>query len=414
MNRKLIGAGLAVLLIWTATIATAEEDTQANPPEILTSDLTLKTLLDSNRIEANFVIVDDDEVVEVTINGEIQSFEPGDTVLIVKELVFSEEVSEVVVTAKDAAGHSKTVTYTVYLAGVSPERVVKKEEAGWFVNYDAKLEYDSNPTQDLSTPFAIEGVGDGVVDNDEQADSRLNIKAYAGMVKGPWRLFGGISRIEYSKSTSSLDVALFMLGATYRRQQGGFEMGYLFTYIKLNTFDYALTHWFSPGLRSHSTDEDGTTETLWGLDLVAKQFLTDIDQANVVDFHLKWDYSTLDLAKQDSYHRLFLLGKSSEGLDATKYYYFSMDFDWENQWDSGLLWDIGFGWQARKYPDVLPSTTELFGKTRVDNPLRFSTAVGYQLLKNLKLMSGYRYVFDFSNSVPYVRHILSAGVEGTF
>ena len=398
----------------------AQEDAQEKdgPPEILSSDLTLKTQLDSDRLEVTFVVVDADKVKEVTIDGEAQKFEPDDTVVITKMMVFTQDVTKITVVATDEKGNSKTVVYTVYLPGVDPEKIAaKKAGLAWFVTYNVRYEIDTNPSNDLSSPIDIEGIKlEGVVPDDQQTDNRTNITAFGGIRLGNWTFYGGLTRIGYSKAdfAERYDVEMNLLGFSHRISGGGFEIGYLFNDINLGVGDYALTHTVSPGWRTISNDQEGNHQTLWGLDIVNKDYAGSTQDATTV-FGLKWDYKFLDKEKQDAYRRKIVMGTASEGIEVSEFTYLGIDMDWSWKYDSGLLWDLGLGFHYRDYKNDTPLSTEtVLGDTRVDIPMRFSTGLGWRFSETLKLMANFRYIFDLSNKSPYVRQIYGLSLIGGF
>lgn len=393
-----------------------------NPPEILTSELALKTILETDRLEVNFVIVDTDKVTEVTINGDKQPIEAADTVMLSRTFVFSQDVTRLRVTAKDEAGHERTVVYTVFRPGVDPDKKIAQEapKGRLFAAYDARYESDSNPTNDLSSPIVIEGVKlSGVVPDDQQTDTRLNVNASVGYAKGDLTGYGGISRIQYSKDDNkAYNVMVLFLGGVWaipRGETAAIELGYTFADINVGDGDYAQSHTFSPGYRSASVHSDGDTATsLYGADLVLKTFAVS-QQESATAYRLKADYNSQDKAKQDSYRRRFYYGTESEGLPETEYSFLGGDWDWKNRWDSGVLFDIGLGVQYRNYVSDLPLSVDTpLGAKRVDVPMRLSSGVGYQLKPNLRLMGNYQYLFNLSNKSPYVRQIMGVGVSGTF
>ncbi len=413
--------GLA-MMTGSAGYAWAQAEEERNdPPEILTSELALRTLLESKRLEATFVIVDTDTITEVTIDGEPQEFEPGDTVVISKAFVFTEPETLVRVSATDETGQTRTVIYTVYLPGVDPQEVARKrrEQLRTFVNYDVRFELDDNPSNDLSSPIEIEGIDlQGVVPDDEQDDTRINLNVNGGILVGPWNAFIGYASIDYSDAANEIfNVDAIYLGGGARIEMGegtALELGYVFTDIDLGENDYAQTHTLSPGYRTSAPDEEGTERDLYGLDVIVKDFASARQEDDTV-FTLKWDHNTLDSARQDSYRRLLVAGTASEGFVDTEFNFVGADFDWKNRWDSGVLFDIGFGVQYRDFPDDVPASPDtILGGTRVDIPLRFSTGLGYQFMPELRAMLNYSYVFDLSNKSPYVRQIFGISVNGAF
>ncbi len=132
-------------------------------------------------------------------------------------------------------------------------------------------------------------------------------------------------------------------------------------------------------------------------------------------FTLKWEYRTLDNEKQDRYRRLFVLGSASEGIVETDFTFVGVDLDWNYKWDSGLLWDLGFGAQYRDYRNDEPLSKETpLGDTRVDAPIRLTTGLGWEFSPAIRLMASYQYKFNLSNKSPYVRQIFGIGLNGRF
>ena len=412
---------VATGLLALAMPALAQQEDNS-PPEILTSELALKTVLESDRLEVNFVFVDADKVTAVTIDGDAQTFEPADTVMLTRTFVFRQPVTRVRVTARDQAGNERTVAYTVFLPGVDPNQAeAPKEDKGrWFGSYDARYEQDSNPSNDLSSPISIEGVKlTGVVPDDQQADTRFNLLASGGFTQGNLTAYAGATLIDYSKDANKpYEVLAVFLGGIYaipRGEAAAWEIGYSYTDIYVGGNGYVQLHTIAPGYRSAAATGDGGTETvLYGADLTLKAFANS-NQDSVTAYRLKWDYGSTDKEKQDSYRRRFYYGSESEGLASTEYTFLGADWDWSNRWDSGLLWDIGLGVQHRNYANDIPLSPDTpLGSKRVDVPMRVSTGLGWQLSPTLRVMGNYQYLFNLSNKSPYLRQILGIGVSGSF
>jgi hypothetical protein len=419
VNKRAWSLLCALALVLTGSLAWGQADD--NPPEVLTAELALKTVLESDRLDVTFVIVDTDNVVEFTIDGQKQKITPGDTVQVSHTFNFTKDVTRVVVTATDEKGHKRTVVYTVFRPGVNPATVAEKpKEAPLRVygNYDVRYEQDTNPSNDLSSPVAIRGIQlTGVVPDSEQKDTRLNAVFSAGVNKGMWTAFAGGSKIDYNKDAdNNYNVQTLYLGGSGAFALGSdraFVMAYTFTDINLGGHDYDQTHTLSPGLRLSSQPEGGTANTLVGLDVVAKKFASDT-QNNATDLTLRWDYNRESKDHLDTYARSYTLGTSSEGIDISKYNFLGFSWDWNNGYDSGLLWAIGFGFEYRKYPNDTPLAETFLGSTRVDVPGRFSFGIGYRFLPQLKIMGNYAYTANLSNKSPYVRQIYGISLNGAF
>ena len=131
-------------------------------------------------------------------------------------------------------------------------------------------------------------------------------------------------------------------------------------------------------------------------------------------YTFKWEYHSLDKELLDDYRFLFAYGKSSSGTKDSELTFTGFDFDWYNSWESGLKWDLGFGLQYRKYATAEPLTDKFLGGTRVDVPLRFSNAFGWQFDQDWKLLLNYRYSLNISNKSIYVRSITGLTLKGAF
>jgi hypothetical protein len=420
--------GLAALaLVMAGSPAWAQGDN--NPPEVLTSELALKTVLESDHLDVNFVIVDTDNIVEVKIDGVKQAITPGDTVQIAHSFDFTKDVTPVVVSATDEHGHTRTVTYMVYRPGVNPETVAAKPQGlQVFASYDARLEYDTNPENDISTPFAIHGIKpSGTVPDSKQKDTRINVLLNASVSENNWTVYGGGQRIHYTKKYDrSFDVQSLFLGGSYampRSDTSAFTIGYTFTDNNLGELNYDQTHTVSPAWRSVSKDANGTGTSVWGADVIYKQFRNGSGQDNHADLNLRWDFSRVSTDQLKHYDRSFQAGQSGEGVpdpatnsgDITQFSYVSADWDWHNRYDSGLLFDIGAGVQFRHYTsDKALANISPLGDKRVDIPGRFSAGVGWQFRPSLRLLASYQGIVNISTKSPYVRHIAGIGLNGTF
>lgn len=421
MNMRVWSLAAALVLVLAVPVAWGQ-DKDNNPPQILTSDLALKTVLEHERVDATFVIVDTDNIVQVTIDGVKQAIKPSDTIEVAHTFDFTKDVTRVEVTATDEHGHTGKVVYTVYKPGVNPATVAGpagKPKLQWYANYDVRLETDTNPSNDLSSPIKIQGISlTGVVPDSQQTDTRKNILATGGISMGNWSAFVGVSKISYGKSNNTpYDVQQTFLGGIGRlplSQSTAFRVGYTFTDINLGSHDYSQQHTISPGFRFVTAGKDYTGSTLLGMDLTLKKFASSL-QNNTTDETLKWTYNSTSKDRGARYDRVLAVGRSSEGIDVTQYNFLNASWDWRNRWDSGLLFNIGFGLEYRNYPNDQPLSTDTpLGNKRVDIPGRFSFGLGYQFLPQVKLMGRYQYLVNLSNKSPYLRQIYGIGVNGTF
>lgn len=407
-------AGVAMALLAVAAFVPASPAQEDGGPQILTSDLALETEAASDTLTASFAVVSDAPVTRVAINGEEQPITPADTVLVTKQLRFTQQRTIVTVSATDQNGKTREKSYAVVFKGAPPE--VKLTYA---VLVKGAYEIDGNPTNDLSSPIAIEGIDiKGVVKDSDQPDTRITLQATGAVTYGPWTAFVGALRQTYSKADNEgLNTQLLYAGGAGRFNLGGtrdFVLTYAFTDLNVGDNDYAQMHTVSPAFEFRSSDNQGSYTHVLALDYTAKDFASST-QKDGGQYALRWGYKSLDAAKQDQFDSIIAYGTSTEGIKELDYSYLGANLDWINRWDSGFRFDIGFGFEYRSFPeDKQPLTKELFGETRVDTLWRLSLGLGWQFNPKWSAMLNYRYLTDISNKAPYVRPIYGVTVEGAF
>lgn len=406
-----LGAGLCFpALLW------AQDNGADDPPEILTSDLARKQVVNKDRMTVNFVIVDSDTVREVYINGERQSITPGDTVALSKELRFQKGRQLVEVVAVDQRGNRRERSYLV-LYGVEDAAAPELRIRG---QVEVRYEFDDNPTNDLSSPIPIAGLTlEGAVPDDEQTDTRTTLKGTVIATYGAIVGFGGAQMIDYAKSDNEgLDAQILFVGGGYTvklSENTSIPLLATFSDVNIGGNDYATILSLSPGYAITGTDpDDGDKErTLYGLDVISKNFAQSERDA-VTQFTLKWNYRATDPEGQDTYTRRLAAGTASEGREETEYSFVGFDWDWNLNWDTGLKADVGVGYQYRSFPNDDPLTDEFLGSTRIDNLIRISGGPGWQFTKDWSAMFNIRYLTDLSNKAPYVRVVYGVVVNGAF
>ena len=411
------GLLLAVFLVGAApaVYAQADEEGANYAPQILTSDLAQETPITVDRLSVYFVIVDSDTIIEVTIDGEPQDFVPGDTVLISKEFFFEDDRTTIRVTATDEKGNTRAKTFLV----LKPSARAAPTRLTWTLSFGVGFDIDTNPSNDLSSPIDLEGVKiEGVVPDDEQEDTRTNLKAIISLRFGSLDAYLGTQQQTYTKAVNErFNTQVNFVGVGYRSGEGkasGFILRYAFTDIQLGTFDYAVLNTISPGYESFSEDADDDLRNVFKLDITAKDFAKE-SQTDTTLFALKWAHKSTDKKDNDVFRSLIAYGTGDEGLEETEHQFIGLDFDWELRARSGLRVDIGFGWTYRNFPNDEPLTTDTpLGDTRVDNLLRFSLGPGWEFGAGWRAHLGYRYLFNLSNKAPYVRQIYGLNVDGAF
>lgn len=414
---------LAALLIVQPATGQAQDGAEA-APQILTSDLTVKQLLSEPTKFVSFVIVDDDTIEEVTINGEPTDFVPGKTVVINKHFNFQPGKTQIKVVAVDEAGNRREKSFLVGYALEEGDAFMAEEkpkERGffWKVSFSAAFENDDNPSNDLSLPVSI---GDleisGVIPDSEQPDSRQVINGTLVAGFNQLSAFGGMAQTTYSKSENEyLNSQAIFFGVGYNipfSPTRKLLLNLLMLDINIGGEDFSQNTKFSPGMEFTSKDDEGSYKHVLGLDVTSKDFANpDVNAGS--QMVLKWVYDSTDAEKLDNYHRTFALGTNDNGTDASKCSFATFDYDWKNRWESGFRWDLGFGFQYRNYENEVPLSTETgLGATRTDMPLRLSTGLGWVFNPDWSVMADYRYTFNLSNKSPYVRSISGLTLNGAF
>src|SRR5690349_19001107 len=232
MHMKRLGVVISVLamLVGAVPALMAQED---SGPQILTSDLALENEVTSDSLTVNFVILSDAPVTEVTINGEKQQITAGDTVSISKQLSFTKARNLITISATDKNGKTRERVYAVTLKGAAAP-AEHEAKLAYFASVKASYEIDGNPTNDLSTPIAIQGVDiKGVVKDSEQPDTRITLQATGGLTYGKWTAFvGGLSQTYGKSDNDGLNTQIVYFGGSGRWNLGGtrdFVLTYVFT-----------------------------------------------------------------------------------------------------------------------------------------------------------------------------------------
>ncbi len=85
----------------------------ASPPQILTSDLSRRTVTQENVIQATFMVIDPDTVTEVRINDKKEKITKGGIVVVNKTLFLTDTETLVEIVAKDVRGSRRKKSYLI-------------------------------------------------------------------------------------------------------------------------------------------------------------------------------------------------------------------------------------------------------------------------------------------------------------
>jgi len=423
---RIILPALLILLLVTFPVAAQDQrgDTTENPaPQILTTDLTRKQIVTTETRSVSFVIVDDDIIRDISINGKSVTFIPAKSVVVNRKFIFKPGKTVIKIVAIDEFGNQREKEYLVGFglkdgAQLAPEEK-KTPEIFWKAIVSASLESDDNPSNDLSLPISI---GDleitGVIPDDEQPDNRTNLKGTLVVGLGKLSGFFGATRTTYNKSENEyLNSQAIYFGAGYSmpfRADDKIVLNVIVLDINVGGENYSQSLGFSPGLQIESKDDEGSYKHLLAFDYTSKNFAAS-GVGSGSQMVLRWVYDSLDAEKLDNYHRTFAYGTNDNGTDASKATFLNFDYDWRNRWQSGLKWDLGMGFQHKTYENESPLSSDTpLGSKRVDMPIRFSTGMGWQINNDWNVMYNYKYTFNLSNKSPYVRNIHGLTLNGAF
>ncbi|NQU62676.1 MAG: hypothetical protein HQ517_00100 [SAR324 cluster bacterium] len=377
----------------------------------------------SKTLNVDFIITDQDDIVEVLINDEYQEFALSNTVVISKKFTFKEGRNLITVVAIDDKGNKTKEQYIVAFGkGVSilPEGAEKKKSKfNWNVSLGAKLENDSNPSDDLGVPIDTgDIVIEGIVPDEEQPDTRTTKNATLSFSYDKFSGFLGINTTEYSQQRykNNYDTSITMAGLGY--QPGSKEWGtvikYMFMDINTDGYDTLQSHTVTLGYQFGYVADNGSNSKQKLLLVNAKSEYADPNTIPSSTGTFRWEYDNMDKEGLDYFRYVMAVGSSLEGDEEQKNTFTTFDFLWNNKWLSGVLFDIGFGFGHKPYPNQMPlSSNTPLGDTRVDVPLKFNTGLGYTLY-GWKLKWNYDYSFNLSNKKPTVRVISGFELSGSF
>ena len=84
-----------------------------SPPQILTSDLSRRTVTQDNLIKATFMVIDPDIVTEVRVNNKKEKITSGGIVVVNKTISLSNTETLVEVVASDRRGATRKKSYLI-------------------------------------------------------------------------------------------------------------------------------------------------------------------------------------------------------------------------------------------------------------------------------------------------------------
>ncbi len=410
----------AILLISDVRPVYAEGET----PKVVTTDLQRRQKVDKDKLIASFVIYDDGIVSKVLINGQAQKFEPADTVVLTKEFTFLHGRNLIEVLVEDDKGNEEEFLYLVaYGEGVELEPEEKpassKQKIETNFVFGLKYEMDDNPTSDIGSPVKIGDIDlQGVVKDSEQPDMKRSANAIAIMNYGKFNAAVGASVGDYAKEENK-PIDSMVIFANLCGEYGTFESGWLWNYMfldfNLGEADYSQNHSFSVGYKQGDrSDEAGSKKNVYSLSYTHKEFAASSAKAGGQQ-NIGWEHSRRDAENMDSFRSVISVGNNYEGYEESQFDSLNLDMDWNNKWQQGALFDIGFGLQYRSYKNEQPLSVDTpLGDTRVDVPLRLSTALGWEIKQGWNIKYNYSYLLNLSNKSPYVRQLHGLALQGSF
>ncbi len=400
----------------------SEQTQNDEAPQILTSDLVRKQVVEESTLDVSFVIVDDDNIETVLIDGVSHEFETGNTISISKQFIFQPGKTLITVEAIDEAGNRGEKSFLVGY-GEEGEQALddpEKEKDSPFkltIQAGLSLEADSNPTNDISSPIKIGDLDlQGVISDSEQPDNKKSINVVAALSSGSLSGYVGLTKSDYDKSTNaSLNTQTLFVGGNYTLTQSktfSIPISLMIVDINAGDNDFSQNISIGPGLRFNSEDSDGFYVHNLGVDITTISY-ADSSKSAGSQSSIYWDYNSLDKEKLDNFRFLLTTGTAATGSKESENSYIGFDMDWTNQWESGFKWDMGFGLAKLDYDNDVPLTKEL-GETRLDLLIRASNDLGWAFSPEWNLVFNYRYLFNLSNKTPYVRIVTGLTINGAF
>jgi hypothetical protein len=408
-----------------AGLLRAEESFKKNEaPQILTSDLVRKQVVRQPSLVVSFIIVDDDKIETVMINGVSQRFKVGDTIVISKKFIFKPGKTLVEVVAIDEKGNRREKKFLVGYrseCGDNGGSAAKTNQSGntpWQFKGQVKLaiESDSNPTGNLSSPIKI---GDIKLKGDKgQPDNRNSISALVVASRGKLNFFEGYVRSEYNKKANfDLKSQVLFAGAGYSfpiSKSLSIPLRLILMDVNLGGRNFSQNMAFEAGSLFNSEDSEVFYQHFLGVDLVSMGY-AEKSKSSGYRSQIKWDYNSLTKDKQNGFHFLMTYGQGSSGTKESINKYLSFDLDWMNRLTDVVKWDLGVGLAKLNYDNEPPlSEKTQFGKTRVDVPIRISSGLGWVFTPDWELQYDYKYFFNMSNKIPYIRIVNGLSLKGMF
>ncbi len=108
-----LAAILALFLVLPGVGRSQEKTENKDAPQILTSDLFRKQVIKTDKLSVSFVFLDSDNIVEITINGQLEKFEPDNAIVVNKVFEIAEIEVVITVIATDEAGNKREKSYFV-------------------------------------------------------------------------------------------------------------------------------------------------------------------------------------------------------------------------------------------------------------------------------------------------------------
>ena len=438
--RYRIAVWLAVLC---AGFAVAVSGQEGNAPQILSADLAPRQVVEEPELTVNFVVVDSDKVVKVTIDGKPETITPADTVLIEKKFRFKIGRTLVRVEAEDEKGNKRVREFLVAF-GVPLEAEKVEEKPPEFtvkVLTKIRLEKDGNPSNDFGIPAFLESSvseelrqgGEGAVNDADQEDDRTTLQAVVAMGFGQISGFVGFLDTSYSKTFyTNVESQAIFLGAQYnlgKPGEGGLRISGMLIDLDVGGSDFAVLTTPGVGFEIRSEDNEGTDNIFYGFELNQIDYADQLTSSGIpktrdgTGFTLRRVRNLVDKPKQDTFKSIAAFGEHPGGASLIEttlefddpHRFLKYDADWENIWDSGFRWGIGYGVGYKKYfEDDQPLDPDLFGSTRVDLPFRFSTAVGWQFTRDFSAIYNFKYTVNLSNKRLFDRLIHGLVVKAAF
>ncbi len=391
--------------LWLTSPAQAQKKadalpTELTPPRILSSELAERTEVLRGELLVDFVVVDDDKITELKINGKEQEIVPGRIVSVTKLFNFKRRKTTVKVIATDEKGNVSKKIFIIRT--IKTETLQKGRGSQRFFSLGFDQEKDSNPT---------------TVD-DQTASTEAN-RTVTSIVFGQnfslGQMFFSGQSTSYAKeefNTYNVDAYVIGLSSTFRKTSPQLRFTFSLGDVDVGEKDYYVSNSYTlaGGVGRYLLGGQGAGADI---NLNQKKF-ADTSKVAVSAQRAKLGVRFANKELRASIAPSFVVGSDSEGTDDSKYDYNTLLVDARGAIGK-LSLNVNFQQQVRKYTKNI----------RKDDRQETKIRLRFKITDRISLLASQTSSSNDSKNVPnsestetssnvIKRKITSFGLQGTF